>query len=403
MRAGAGRIGGGSQSGRTQSLLAGLQVGVALVVLVAAGLMVKGFLYIQSMELGFNPRDVVHVEANLASVGYQDHSSRVRFFRELADQIAEHPEVESVSYSNPLPYIGWLTPYEVEGASTSAPRSSIDAVVSPGHFRNMQIRLLAGRDFNERDVGSDTVPVAVVSEQFARLNWPDESPIGRRFRPAAEPGVEYPWYEVVGVVADTRAGTFMPTTGCFYLPHGQHPFSEMIVAVRTRGEPAAMIEHVKRLIWTREPDLALQWNGILTETIRDRYNEPSLYAVILGIFSIVAIVLACVGVYGVLAYTVTRRSREFGIHLAIGARPGEVLRLVLRFGGRITAWGMLGGFIAALLAMRLAASVLYGVSPYDPLVYGVCALVMILVSLAASLIPALRATRIDPVEALRAD
>ncbi|MFC1543626.1 ADOP family duplicated permease [Gemmatimonadota bacterium] len=403
MRAGTRRIGGGGQSGRTQALLAGLQVGVAVVVLVAAGLMAKGFLYIQSMELGFNPRDVVHVEANLASVGYQDRSSRVRFFRDLMDQIAEHPEAVSVSASNPLPYIGWLAPYEVEGAGTAAPRSSIDAVVTPGHFRNMEIRLLAGRDFSDRDVGSDTVPVAVVSEQFARLNWPDEDPIGRRFRPVAEPGVEYPWYEVIGVVADTRAGTFMPTTGCFYLPHGQHPSYEMIVAVRTRGEPGAMIEHIKQLIWAREPDLALQWSGILTDTIRDRYNEPSLYAAILGILSIVAIVLACVGVYGVLAYGVARRSREFGIHLAIGARPGEVLRLVLRHGGRLTAWGMAGGFLVALLLMRLAASILYGVSPYDPLVYGTCALLMIVVALAASLVPALRATRIDPVEALRAD
>jgi putative ABC transport system permease protein len=177
----------------------------------------------------------------------------------------------------------------------------------------------------------------------------------------------------------------------------------MIVAVRTSGDPGAMIEHVKQLIWSREPELALGWAGVLTETIRDRYDEPPLYAAVLGLFALIAVVLASLGVYGVLAYGVSTRIHEFGVHMAVGARRGAVLRLVLGTGWRLALVGVLAGLVVALGVMRFAASILYGVQPHDPAVYVGCALLMAFVATLAGTVPALRATRIDPVRALRSE
>ena len=264
----------------------------------------------------------------------------------------------------------------------------------------MEIQLLSGRDFDLRDTGEESVPAVVISETFARLNWPDEDPIGKRMRYVGE---NSPWREVIGVVGDTRAGTFMPVSGWFYIPHGQWPSYELILAVRTQADPAAIMEHVKGLVWAVEPDLAMQWNGILSETIADRYPEPPLYSMFLGIFALLAVIMACVGVYGVVAYSVVRRSREFGIRLSIGARPSDVVSLVLRQSGRVIMLGMAGGFLASLILMRLAASIFFGVSPYDPFVYLICALIMITITLLAMWQPAQRAAHLDPVKVLRVE
>jgi predicted permease len=386
-----------------QSTLVGFEVSMAVLVLISAGLMIKGFLKIESMELGFNPDDVIHMEVNLSSVGYEEYAGRIQFFRDMIAQIERHSEVSSVSACNPLPYIGWYTPYEIEGADPaqfSHTRSAIDAVVTPGHFRTMEIQLLSGRDFDERDTGEESVPAVVVSETFARLNWPDEDPIGKRMRYADEGS---PWRTVIGLVGDTQAGTFMPSSGWFYIPHGQWPSSELILAIRTEADPAAIMDHVKGLVWAIEPDLALQWNGVLPETIADRYPEPPLYSLFLGIFALLAVIMACVGVYGVVAYSVVRRSREFGIRLSIGARPADVVSLVLMQSGKVVVLGMVGGFAASLIVMRLASSIFFGVSPYDPAVYIVCAVIMTVITLLAIWLPARRASRLDPVRVLRVE
>jgi predicted permease len=313
LHGGAARLTGSHSRSRLQRILVGFEVGMAVTVLIAAGLMVKSFLRIQSMDLGFEPEHIVHMEVNLFNYGFEEPSSRVRFFQDLIDRTSEHPAVESASACNPLPYIGWAAAYEAEGAEpmeTGRARTAIDATVTAGHFRTLGYTFLRGRDFDARDGVPGATPVVVVSEAFARLNWPDEDPLGKRIRYAGEPEGEQPWREVIGVVSDTRAGTFVPTDGWFFVPHNQWPTYEMILAIRTQADPAVIMEHVKELVWSVEPNLALTWSGVLAETIRERYDEPSQLAAILGIFSLLALVMASVGVYGVVAYTVAGSERD---------------------------------------------------------------------------------------------
>jgi putative ABC transport system permease protein len=404
LHGGTSRLTGSRSRSRLQKALVGFEVGMAVAVLIAAGLMIKSFLRIQAMDLGFEPEHIVHMEVNLANYGYEERASRIQFFTDLITRTSQHPAVESVSACNPLPYIGWDSPYEVEGADPIEPgraRTAIDAIVTPGHFRTLGYTFLSGRDFDAQDALPGATPVVVVSEAFSRLNWPNEDPLGKRIRYAGAPEGEEPWREVIGIVSDTRAGTFNPTDGWFFLPHSQWPFYEMILTIRTPADPALIMEHVKNLVWSVEPDLALTWSGVLDDTIRERYQEPSQLAAILGIFSLLALVMASVGVYGVVAYTVAGRSQEFGVRLAIGARPADVLALVMGQGGRIVGLGLLGGLVTAFVLLRMAESLFFGVSPTDPAVYLLCVVGMGTIALLATLVPAWRATRIDPVRALR--
>lgn len=396
--------GGGVGSNRFQSLLVSFEVGMAVMVLIAAGLMIKSFLHMQNSDQGFNPVDVLTMEVNLGNVGYEEPASRVIFFRDIIERIRENPQVESVAAANPPPYLGWDLAYEVEGAATvpeDGALTAIDAVVTPGYFQTLGVPLLQGRDFDDRDMIPGAQLTVVISETFARVNWPGENPLGKRIRFASDPSVKSPWIEVIGVVGDTRTGTLEPPRGWFYRPHGQDPFYELILVIRTRVEPAVMIDQVQQIIWEKEPDLALHWNHMLEDLIENRYWQQPAFSTLFSVFSLLALIMASVGVYGVVAYSVLRRSREFGVRLAIGARPLDVLYLVLKQSSYLVLYGLIGGLLVSVAVMRLASSIFYGVSPTDPVIYFICALLMALIALTASYIPALRATRLDPVEALR--
>jgi putative ABC transport system permease protein len=210
--------------------------------------------------------------------------------------------------------------------------------------------------------------------------------------------------EVIGVVGDTRAGTFEAEGGWIWVPQGQWPAYELIVAARVRGEPEQVMADIKQMVWDNHPELAMAWSGLLEETVYDRwYADTSLYARLLGIFSLLALIMACVGVYGVISYTVVRRSREFGIMLSIGARPIDVIRNVFVQGGRMITIGIFGGLLGAFVLTRLAGSIFYGVDPRDPLIFALSTLLLVAIAGAAIWFPAWRAARINPVEALRVE
>jgi putative ABC transport system permease protein len=407
LRGGASGLTASRERARFQNLLSGLEVAVAVMVVIAAGMMLKSYRYIQTMDRGFNPTDVVHMEVRLEGPAWEDPARVVGFYQEVLAEVGRHPAVAEVAAGNPLPYIGWYRPYEVEGAERvpgSEPVQAVDAVITPGFFRTLGMTLLAGRDFGEEDARPGAPPVVVVSETFARRHWPGRNPLGLRVREVPSRGDPLPWLTVVGVVKDTRAGTFLPETGWVFFPHAQAPISELILAMRVRGgEYAAVMDHVKRVVWAREPGLAMNWNGILSETVRDRYREPPLFAAGFTGLSLIALVLALIGIYGVVAGAVARRSREFGIRLSLGARPGELVTLVLRQSTGTALAGLILGTLTAFALMRLAAGILYGVRPDDPLVYLAGGLVMALATLTAALVPALRIIRIDPVTAIRVE
>jgi len=401
-----GRMTGGRTRIWHQGLLVSFEVGLAVMVLIAGGLMVKSFIGVQRLDMGFDPENVIHMEINLASLGEFSGEERVRYYSDLIARIEEHPEVESAAAGNPLPYIGWEGSYETESApalSEDASRTAIDATVTPGFFHTLGMTLVRGRDFLPADAGEGSRRVAVVSERLVELNWPGEDPLGKRLRFKGSEGREYPWMEVVGVVKDTRAGTFQPDIGWIIVPQGQWPAYELILAVRTYAEPQRIMADIKQMVWDDNPELAMQWNGILDQTIRERYSEPSQYSLLLSIFSILALIMACVGVYGVVNYSVVRRAREFGIRLSVGARPVDVVRQVMVQGGRLIMWGILGGLVGAVVLMRLASSLFFGVDPHDLGIYTLCTGVLVLIALMAIWVPAHRAARVDPVHALRVE
>jgi hypothetical protein len=279
----------------------------------------------------------------------------------------------------------------------------MDAVVMPGYFRTLRIPLLEGRDFSEVDTRPTSAPVIVVSQSFARATWPGESAIGRRVRLLRRGAGEAPWREVVGVVGDTRASTFAPERGWVYVPHGQPAFTELVLAIRFNGDHAALIRDVRKLVWEVEPALPLHWNDLLADLIARRYWQPRAYSVVFSVFSTLALAVALVGVYAVVSFTSARRTREFGIRLAIGSSPSQVWKLVLRQGLRLAVVGTAIGMVAAFGVMRLASTVFFGVSPTDGWVYATCGALAMAAVLLATATPAWRAARIDPVTVLRCD
>jgi hypothetical protein len=302
--------------------------------------------------------------------------------------------------------VGWNVAYEAEGMAPQSgaqrPRT-MDAVVMPGYFRTLRIPLLEGRDFTSKDAGRGAAPVMIVSEAFARATWPGERAIGRRVRLISREGGDAPWREVVGVVGDTRTSTFAPPRGWVYLPHGQPAFTELVLMIRFKGDPGAVVRDVQRLVWKEQPALPLHWNHLLDDLIAERYWQPRVYPRLFSVFSALAFAVALVGVYGVVAYASAGRTREFGIRLAVGAPTAEVWQLVARHGLRLAVTGTTIGVVAAFGLARLASTVFFGVSPTDGWVYATCATFAVLAVLSASAAPAFRAARIDPVTVLRCE
>jgi len=395
----------GSDRARLRAGLAVFEVAAAVLVLVGTGLMLKGAMRVASQPPGFDPRNVLTMEVNLPADGrYAEPARVVQFFRGLTERIRTLSQVESVSAGNPPPFVGWSVAYEAEGnapqSDTQRPRT-MDAVVMPAYFRTLRIPLVEGRDFTARDADPGAAPVIVVGQAFARATWPGERALGRRVRLMRRGGGDTPWREVIGVVGDTRTSTFAPPRGWVYLPHGRA--TELILMIRFKGDMAAVVRDVQRLVWQQEPALPLHWNRLLEDFITERYWQPRVYPRLFSVFSALAFAVALVGVYGVVAYASARRTREFGIRLAIGSPPSQVWQLVARQGLRLAAAGTAIGIVAAFGLMRLAATVFFGVSPTDGWVYATCGALAVLAVLVASAGPAFRAARIDPVTVLRCE
>jgi predicted permease len=388
---------------RLRAGLAVFEVAIAVVVLLGTGLMLKGAVSVAMQHPGFDSHDVLTMEINLPEARGENPAVVIEFFRSLTERVRSMPQVESVSAGNPPPFIGWSLAYEADGASPlpgDTRRRAMDAVVMPGYFRTLRIPVIEGRDFSDRDRSGST-PVAVVSRAFARATWPDGRAIGRRVRLLGRR--DSPWREVVGVVGDTRTATFTAPGGWVYVPHGQQPFTELLLTIRIHGDVATVIRSVQQLVWQDEPALPVHWNHLLDDLIAERYPEPRIYPRVFSVFAALAVVVALVGVYGVVAYASAGRTREFGIRLAIGAPPSKVWQLVARHGVRLAVAGTAIGMVGALGLMRFAATLFFGVSPTDAWVYASCGALAVAAVLAASAGPAFRASRIDPVTVLRCE
>jgi putative ABC transport system permease protein len=393
--------------GRLRTVLVVGEVAVSVVLACGAGLLLRSFVALDNVDWGVRISHLLVAEADVAAADLAGARRATAFYGELLPRLAGIPGVTSVAATAGLPdnprsngnyfVIGGRMPQQT---GVSRPQAAFE-VVTPGYFRAMGIALIAGRDFSERD-GYDAPRVAIVNQALAKRAFPNRNPIGRQIYCGMDLESTKPM-TIVGVVSDVRQyGAGMPAPDEIIMPYRQHPevAAAMNIVARTTADPRALDETFRKEIRAVNPDVPVKFTTLDAE-ISNSMASPRFRAILLGLFAGLAVALAMAGVYGVMAYSVSSRSAEIGVRMAMGARPGDVLRMVLAQGLKLGAVGVVLGVGGALAASRLLTSMLFYVKPGDPATYLEVALVLGAVTVLAGCVPALRAARIDPVKALR--
>lgn len=407
LRAGSGKSSESAGRSRFRSFLVVFEITLALTVLIGACLSMKGFMLLRNVELGFDPDNILTVRVQLSGEEYEEEQRVVLFYRDLQERISAMPGVLEASLTTELPTgdTGWGMGFYVEGTEPPPPGQSaitFHSVISPGFFSTFRIPMVRGREFNDRDAIEGSLPVVIVNESFAEKYWPDGDPVGKRISYSSQLDTEAEWMEVIGVAANTHnAGYSNPVSPGIYRPHSQYGLSNMTLVLKAASDPLDLVENVRPEIWAIDPNLPLDSIQTMKQAMVEEDWDQYLFAYMFGVFSIIALILASVGVYGVVSYSVAQRSREFGIRMALGAGPGKVVRLVVRQGVILSLFGLAAGIVISLLVMKFVSSILFGVNPTDVVVYSIATITMGIVVLIASYLPARRATNVDPVDALR--
>ena len=395
--------GDGMRRRRLRSALVAAQVAMALVVLVAAGLLGRSFAFLQRVEPGFSPGGVVSLTLNLPRTKYDSAAKVTAFFDQVTPALAAIPGVVEVGGIYPLPLSGegWSGSFEVEGLTTGPGDAEPHAeysVALPGYFHTMGIPLRAGREFAPTDTRG-APRVAVVDERLAARYWPGESAVGKRINAGEAAGN---WATVVGVVGHVhRSGPTQESEPQLYVPFAQHVETTVSLVLRTNGDPGALAGPIRGVVRTHDPDLPTAQLQTLNELVTNATARQRFNMLMLTVFALVALGLASVGLYGVMSYLVSQRNREIGIRIALGGQPADVRRLVLRESLWISVGGLVAGAAASLALSRLLTGLLYGIKPIDVPTYAGIGALLLTVAALASYGPARRATRVDPLVALR--
>ena len=397
----------GARRPRLQRALVVSEVALALVLLVGAGLMIQTFKRLETAPTGFNPDHILTVRVPLARYKYSEGPQSVAFYRAVLERIATVPGVKSVAMANNLPFTGYHTSgiIPLPGNSPKGPGDTIGFAlrsVSPGYFQAMETPLKAGRDFTLADSESNARCVRITNEAMARRYWPGENPVGRQLYGACPKGAAA---LIVGVVADSKQNSVdSQVEPELYEPYAQHPsFASFLVTfvIRTSSDPLGLAAAVRNAVWEIDHDQAVIQVRTMENVISESIWQQHFSASMLGAFAAIALLLSAVGIYGVLSYSVSRRTHEIGIRAALGATRRDILRMVVGEGLFLTLIGVGAGILVALGLTRLIASLLYGVRPRDPMTFVALSLLLIGVALLAVYIPARRATKVDPMVALR--
>jgi putative ABC transport system permease protein len=400
-----GRTGSAARGKRARSVFVVVEVALALVLLVGAGLLVRSFARLMDVDAGFETARTVTLRVSLPQRRYGEPEQRVRFFEGLFDRIDRVPGVHSsgaVSFL-PLAGLGAATSYEVVGQPPpplgQEPVADV-RVITNDYFASMGIPLVRGRLFEEHQP-DDARNRVIVNETLARRHWPGEDPIGKRVKISWNDDRED---EIVGVVGDVRQAELeTEPRATTYWPYARNPYGSMTLTVRSAGEPLSVVSAIREIVRDRDPQLALADVKTLDEVVSRSVAERRLMMVLLAIFACAALLLAAVGIYGVIAYSVTQRTQEIGIRLALGAQRSDVLRMVVGQAAGLAGAGIFLGAGGAILLTRFMTDLLFGVRPFDPLTFSAVAAILASVALLASYLPARRATRVDPAIALRAE
>jgi len=380
-----------------------VQVTISLLLLVGAGLFLRSLLQAQQLDPGFQTRNRLTFTVMLGHQGY-DNARQQDFARQVIERLSALPGVHSVTAANFLP-MGVMSlgaPLAIEGRTEppdAPPLFATAQVVSEGYFETLGTALLHGRAFTAQDT-ADAAPVVIINEQLAHRFWPNESALGKRLRLGP---LSAPFSEIVGVAQDTLHALGEPPQLTTYRPLAQQPTARLTVALHATGVPQALIANVRRAVMTLDPNLPLQEVNTLDEVIALQFWPMRICAALLAAFGLLGLILAATGIYGVMSYTVTERTREVGIRIALGAAPRDVRWLIVRRGLGLTLLGTVFGLSLAFMVTRWLSSLLYGVSVRDPLTFVAVPLLLAVVALLACYVPARRATKVDPLISLRHD
>jgi putative ABC transport system permease protein len=384
------------------------EIALAMMLLAGAGLMIQTVFKLRNQYANLRPETLLTLRTELPGVRYADHPRRTAFYDAVLERVRALPGVVTAAYttSAPLVWKGGTSGFYPENVPLNR-ALSYDAnfrQVSPEYFRTVGIAVLRGRAFDDHDT-PESLPVAVINETMARHYWPGADPIGRRLKPG-DPDEDIPWSTVVGVVADVRQmGMDVPVKAEMYFSYRQvktHSwFRPRDLVVRAGGDPAALIAGVRSAVRETDPEQPISYVRTMQEVLNEESAPRRIGTSLLSGFSMLALLLAAVGIYGVLAHFVGQHRQEIGVRMALGATPHSVLQLVVGKAMLLVAVGVGAGLLGALALSQLMAKLLFGVSPMDPLTYVGLPLVLAGVALAACWIPARRAMRVEPMEALR--
>jgi predicted permease len=398
----------GSSVGRNRvnarRLLVISELALALMLLVGGGLMVRSFARLRAVEPGFNPSGLLTMTISLAGSEHSTQPERIAFFNELLQRVDALPGVQSASAINHLPLSGdvWTISVAIEGRPAPAPGEKQGAVyrlIRPDYFRTMGTTLLKGRDFTAHDNESSPA-VAIISQAFAQRFWPNEDPLGKRISVNDEgPNPR----EIVGVVRDVKQNEWTAVPNLeMYLPHLQSPTPRgLTLVVRSNGDPLRLVSAVENQVWAIDKNLPVSEIKSMEEVISGSIEQQRFNMFLLGLFASVALILAVVGIYGVMSDSVSARTHEIGIRMALGAQPADVLNMVVRQGMGLAAIGIAAGLVGAFWLTQFMSKLLFEVSPTDQTTFIVIPAILAVVVLCACLVPARRATKVDPLEALR--
>jgi len=388
-----------------RSALVVVEIAMALAVLVGAGLLVKSFLRVQQVNPGFNPQGLLTMHLSLPAFKYQDAPRRASFYKQLLNDIRALPGVQSAGAVSVLPLSGSGSSgsFRIEGRDVpqgqSLPHGARWAA-TPEYFKTMGIPIVRGRYFEERDT-ADSTPVVIIDEALAQKYWPGEDPVGKRITFQGGPNNPI-WREVVGIVGHVK---FIDLEGesraQYYIPHQQISQPGMAIVVRTQGDPNALAGVVRGVVRSADKELPIFRMRTMDQFVADAMAQRRFAMLLIGIFAGLAMLLAAVGLYGVMAYSVTQRTHELGLRMALGAQGSDVLKLVVKQGMTLAGAGLALGVAGALALSRLMKTLLFNVSATDPLIFVAIAATLAAVALLACFLPARRATKVDPMVALR--
>ena len=399
----------GSRGRRLRSALAVVEIAIAVVLLIGAGLLVRSFVAMNTVELGFDPRQILALRVDLASARYSEGAQITAFYSDLTSRLRALPGVESVGLGSSvlLSALPQSASLQVQGRPARDPRARSAPVpydsITPDFFKTLRIPLLSGRLFT--DVDTPTSPlVAVVNESLARRFFPDEDALGKKvgFGDPTDPRTQ--WAAIVGIVGDTRRGgaNRAPWAELYYAL-AQVPDRRMYALIRTSGDPLALVRAAEAEVWAIDRNQPVHSTRTVEALLAASQANRRFTTLLLGIFSIVALALAAIGIYGVVAYSTAQRTQEIGIRMALGARGTDVLTMVLKEAGMIGGMGLAIGIVAALALTRFMSGLLFGVGARDPFTFVALPIGVLVVTGIATLIPAARAVRVNPTVAIRAE